>query len=170
MKVPSTIISSFLTVFLAASSQAAEEDYLTPALLTSGEQSLQNLIEFPEWRGDADISILCGARLAADGRFVDNYCSGFDNRKYYYIKKIQEIIEQARAVPARLNGEAKSVWIQYSVDFRKIGDATAINVYPNWGFNRKAYGRYYTSPQLYDAAKAFDVLSQGYVFHRVHAD
>jgi hypothetical protein len=126
---------------------------LTPALLSSGEQSLQHLIEFPDWRGDAEISILCGARLSAEGEFLDNYCWGFDNRKYYYIEKIDGIIKQARAIPARLNEQPKSVWIQYSVEFRKIGDATGINVYPNWGFNRKAYGRFYISPQLYDAPK-----------------
>ena len=40
----------------------AAGDELIPALLSSGEQGLQNLIEFPDWRGDAEISILCGAR------------------------------------------------------------------------------------------------------------
>ena len=61
------------------------------------------------------------------------------------------MVGDARAIPARVNGENKSVWIQYSVDFRKIGDAKSIIVNPNWGFNRKAYGRHYISPQLYDA-------------------
>ncbi len=139
--------------FLAASQYATADEHLTPALLTSGEQSLQSLIQFPDWRGDAEISILCGARLAADGAFLDNYCWGFDSRKYYYINEIQAVADQARAIPAKLNGEPKSVWIQYSVDFRKIGEATSINVYPNWGFNRRAYGRQYLSPQLYDAPK-----------------
>ena len=126
---------------------------MTPALLSSGEQSLQNLIEFPDWRGDAEISILCGARLAADGEFLDNHCWGFDRRKFYYIKKIEEVVGDARAIPARVNGKNKSVWIQYSIDFRKIGDAKSIIVNPNWGFNRKAYGRHYISPQLYYAPK-----------------
>jgi hypothetical protein len=112
---------------------AATEDDLTPALLSSGEQSLQSLIEFPDWRGDAEISILCGARLAADGEFLDNYCWGFDRRKFYYIRKIEEVVGDARAIPARLNGENRPVWIQYSVDFRKIGDARSIIVNPNWG-------------------------------------
>ncbi len=141
------------TAVLFSNQYAAASDELTPALLSSGEQSLQSLIQFPKWRGDAEISILCGARPAADGAFLDNYCWGFDNRKYYYIEKIQEVVEQARAITARLNGEIKAVWFQYSVDFKKVGDATAINVYPNWGFNRKAYGMYYVSPQLYDAPK-----------------
>jgi hypothetical protein len=141
-----------ITILLASQNSAAEDE-LTPALLNSGENSLQNLIEFPDWHGDVEISILCGAPLASDGEFLDNYCWGFDRRKFYYIEKIQEVIEKARAIPARLNGEIKSVWIQYSVDFRKIGDATSIIVYPNWGFNRKAYGRFYLSPQLYDAPK-----------------
>lgn len=144
---------SLPTALLLASQHASADDELTPALLSSGEQRMQSLIRFPDWRGDAETSILCGVRLAADGVFLDNYCWGFDNRKYYYIKKIQEVIEQARAIPARLNGEAKAVWLQYSVEFEKVGDATAIDVYPNWGFNRKAYGMYYLSPQLYDAPK-----------------
>lgn len=153
---PVAIAISSLTLTAAAlitHQIEAADDELTPALLSSGEQSLQNLIEFLDWRGDAGISILCGARLAADGEFLDNNCWGFDNRKFYYINKIQEIVGDARAVPARVNGEANAVWMQYSVDFRKIGDATSIVVYPNWGFNRKAFGRYYISPQLYDAPK-----------------
>lgn len=141
------------TSILFFSPIAATEDDLTPALLSSGEQSLQSLIEFPDWRGDAEISILCGARLAADGEFLDNYCWGFDRRKFYYIRKIEEVVGDARAIPARLNGENRPVWIQYSVDFRKIGDARSIIVNPNWGFNRKDYGRHYISPQLYDAPK-----------------
>ena len=146
--IPSLVLSSAV---LLAGQYAWAEDQLAPALLTSGEQSLQSLIQFPDWRGDVEISILCGARLAADGDFLDNHCWGFDNRKYIFIRKIQEITDDARAIPARLNGEAKAVWIQYSVEFRKIGDARSIIVYPNWGFNRKAYGRHYVSPQLYEA-------------------
>ncbi len=155
MRTTATCVSSLALVsaVLVASQCAWADDQLTPALLTSGEQSLQSLIQFPDWRGDAEISILCGARLAADGEFLDNNCWGFDSRKYYYIRKIQEVVDEARAIPARLNGETKAVWIQYSVDFRKIGDAKSIIVYPNWGFNRKAYGRHYISPQLYDAPK-----------------
>ncbi len=156
-KVKSTAIKNLkllLTIAtLFASHVSAAGDQLMPALLSSGEQSLQGLIEFPDWRGDAEISILCGARLAADGEFLDNYCWGFDSRKYYYIAKIEDVIDQARAIPARVNGETKSVWIQYSVDFRKIGDARSIIVYPNWGFNRKAYGKHYLSAQLYDAPR-----------------
>ncbi len=52
--------------FLAASQYATADEHLTPALLTTGEQSLQNLIQIPNWRGDAELLILCGARLAAD--------------------------------------------------------------------------------------------------------
>jgi len=157
MKVNSSAIrarKSLLAISLLFFSQiAATEDELTPALLSTGEQSLQNLIEFPDWRGDAEISILCGARLAADGEFLDNHCWGFDRRKFYYIRRIEEVVGDARAIPARVNGKNEPVWIQYSVDFRKIGDAKSIIVNPNWGFNRKAYGRHYTSPQLYDAPK-----------------
>lgn len=128
---------------LLANQYAWAEDQLAPALLSTGEQSLQSLIQFPDLCGDAEISILCGARLAADGKFLDNNCWGFDNRKYYFIRKSEEITDDARAIPARLNGEIKAVWIQYCAEFRKIGDAKSIIVYPNWGFNRKAYGRHY---------------------------
>ncbi|MFQ6005547.1 MAG: energy transducer TonB [Woeseia sp.] len=128
-------------------------DDLTPARLGDGEQSLQQLIQFPSWRGDAAISILCGARLAADGEFLDTYCWGFDNRKFYYIREIQKVADDARALPATLNGENKAVWLQYSVEFKKVGDDKSIKVYPNWGFNREAYGTDYISPQLYNAPK-----------------
>ncbi len=157
MKVKSTAIGAhclaLASAMLLSSQNAGADNQFAPALLTGGEQSLQSLIQFPDWRGDAEISILCGARLAADGAFLDNYCWGFDSRKYYFIREIQQVADRARAVPATLNGEPKAVWVQYSVDFRKIGDATSIIVYPNWGFNRKAYGKHYVSPQLYDAPK-----------------
>lgn len=106
--VPSPVLSSAM---LLAGQYAWAEDQLAPALLTSGEQSLQSLIQFPDWRGDMVISILCGARLAADGDFLDSHCWGFDNRKYTFIRKSQEITDDARAIPARLNGEIMAVWM-----------------------------------------------------------
>ena len=72
---------------------------------------------------------------------------------FYYSREIQGVIDDARAVPATLNGENKAVWIQYSVDFKKIGEQSSIKVHPNWGFNRAAYGMDYISPQLSDAPK-----------------
>lgn len=141
------------TTSLAGSGTGAADDKLVPAKLGTGEQSLQQLIQFPSWRGDATISILCGARLAADGEFVDTYCWGFDNRKFYYIREIQKAADDARATPATLNGKNKAVWLQYSVDFRKVGDDRSVKVYPNWGFNRETHGTDYISPQLYDAPK-----------------
>ena len=44
----------------------------TAALLGSGENSLQELIKFPELKGDTTATIRCAARVGGNGKMKDN--------------------------------------------------------------------------------------------------
>lgn len=126
---------------------------MTPAGFNDGGRSLQNRILFPKVRKDVAVSVLCGARLDSNGDIADNYCWNTTDQQMGFVKAVNRVADQVRLTPATVDGVNRSVWFQYSVEFRKVGEQEQIGVFPNWGFNRELYGLDYIGPQLYHAVR-----------------
>jgi hypothetical protein len=156
---PKTHASLFLVpllfALLAATLSIADEQAvlpaMTPADFNDSPRSLQNRLQFPKMKEDLVVTITCGARLDQLGEFANNYCWSTVDKMQGLLKVINRAARDARITPATINGVSRSVWFQYSVEFRKEGDNESISVFPNWGLNREFYGDDYIGPQLYNA-------------------
>jgi hypothetical protein len=146
-----TVLIAFLASNAVVADETTPSPSMIPASLSDSPRSLQNRIQFPKLNQDIAVTITCAARLDGLGEFVNNYCWRTGETDYGFINVIKRAARDAKISPAKIDGVSESVWFQYSVDFRKVGDNELISVYPNWGFNRDFYGTEYIAPQLYYA-------------------
>lgn len=121
----------------------------TPARLETGEDSLESLIEFPELKGDTAALIRCQAIVEEDGNLDENGCIVEEAADQLFLKPIIDAAEDARALPAVADGDEKSIYLQYRVEFVQKGSERTINVYPNPGVqeNIDAYGQDHVAAQ-----------------------
>ena len=131
----------------------AETALSTLAQFIDGENSLQNLIEFPAVDGDVSKTIFCESRVYKSGKLRRTLCPASSKSDRYFIEAIETAAMEARVTPATLNGKAKRTSILYSVMFVRQGGVEAIGVYPNWGHDVEKYGPDYESAQRYDRGK-----------------
>jgi len=135
-----------LAVILAPAALAQQR---TPAQFGSGEKSLPALIEFPELKGDTTVTLRCAALVQPDGDMEMNGCYAENPADQLFIKKIVDAAKKARMQPAVADGTARTVYLQYRVQFAKKGDEETINVWPNPGVqeNIDAYGEDHVAAQ-----------------------
>jgi hypothetical protein len=144
-KVPGSVF--FLTSLLITLNSLAEEAATTsfrPAMIGKHETSMIHLIKFPKLKKDIQTAIKCEAEIGEGGKILASACFNGD-------KKFQRVIlkasETATAIPARINDEPRSVYMLYTVIFRKSGESEQVMVIPNHSANMKEHGLAYVSPQ-----------------------
>ena len=139
-------VIAFLSLALQAAAAFAER---TPARFGSGEKSLPALIEFPELKGDTAVTLRCAAIAEKNGNLDMNGCYANDPADQLFIKAIIEAAEDARVVPAVADGDEKTIYLQYRVEFIKKGAEQTVNVYANPGVqeNIDAYGQDHVAAQ-----------------------
>ncbi|MEQ8205177.1 MAG: hypothetical protein RIA65_03295 [Woeseia sp.] len=113
-----------------------------PATFEHPEDALLPRIEFPDLRGDATATLQCASQVKASGRMEENGCYVKAAGDEVFIKAILLAAKKARMTPARVNGKAISVYVQFQVEFRKAGDEQTIRIMNNPGLqeNIEAYG------------------------------
>lgn len=138
----------FLLMCLPA---AADEAVLySPAGFADTDKPLPTLIQFPGAKKDVDVQMRCDTVVTDTGALTRIVCYGPDRRKMSYKNAIYDVIRDVEFVPATINGEAKTVIMQFSLHFvRKDGDEH-IYLYPNHGHDADRYGTDYTGVQRYD--------------------
>jgi len=129
---------------------ADEAPQFTPARFADSEEPLQSLIEFSHSGKDIDVKIKCDTVITDEGKISRVVCYGPDRRKVSYKKAIYDVIKNVEFVPATVNGEAKTVILQCTVQFVRQEGVANISVYPNHGYNVKKYGDNYSGVQRYD--------------------
>jgi hypothetical protein len=136
----------FAAVVLAPGEGRAER---MAALLGSGEDSLPELIKFPELKGDTTATIRCAARVEDNGKMKDNGCAATSPADQVFIEPIIKAAKKARLTPAQADGRNMEIYFQYRVEFVKKGDDATVNVYPNPGVqeNVEAYGPNHVAAQ-----------------------
>lgn len=128
-----------LPTLLLATLAAAER---LPATFEHPDKSLQSLIEFPELRGDTSATLLCASQVSSSGKMKENGCYVNAAGDEVFIKAIVTAAKKARMTPARIDGKAIPVYVQYRVEFKKAGDEQLVRIMNNPGLeeNVEAYG------------------------------
>ncbi len=129
---------------------ADEAPQFTPARFADSDKQLQSLIKFPRSGKDIDVKIKCDTVVTDEGKISRVVCYGPDRWKVSYKKAIYDVIEDVEFVPATVNGEAKTVVLQCSVQFVRKEGVENISVYPNHGHDVRRYGNDYSGVQRYD--------------------
>ena len=131
-----------LLVAVFSSGTALAETAFTPADFSTGDKSLGNLIEFPELRGDASVTISCLGLLSGRGKFDQHACYQRNPGDETFIAPIYKAVKKARLKPASYAGRQVDVVFQYRVKFVKAGDEQTLNFVANPGYeeNVDAYG------------------------------
>jgi hypothetical protein len=131
------------------SSAVADPYPFSPARFVDDESSLARLIEFPDVENDGLNVVYCTMHVFATGKTRDNHCFSSNSVDGRFYNSIHAAVPKAKLVPAKVDGEAQSVLLNYRVAFLKQDDAKSIGVYLNWGNDIKKYGANYEAPQKY---------------------
>ena len=144
-----------LCLALAAPAALAE---FTPATFSTGERSLETLIEFPELRGDVSVTISCIGLLARNGKLDEHGCYQQNPGDEAFIATIYKAAKKARLVPATIDGKAVTVVFQYRAHFTKKGEDEAVQFVANPGYqeNVEAYGAEHVAAQRVYAKEGWE--------------
>lgn len=119
----------------------------TPARFADGEESLENLIAFPDVPGDVSADVYCRAVISTDGEMNQNFCFRSENVDQAFRDAIDDAARSARLSPAVVSGEPHRVIFSYRVVFVRAADRSLIRVFPNWARDTDKYGNDYDGPQ-----------------------
>jgi hypothetical protein len=147
-----------------ASGMESPQVELIPADFHSPHNRLQKRITFPYGDNDVAIVVLCEAIITERGRFDSTMCRMRNGQTRAYERAIVRSAASARAAPARVNGVATQVWVQFSVFFERTNEKTSITVYGHHFLETELYGVEYTAPQRYTFPPWPDCELQDYVW------
>lgn len=130
----------------AASTAGAET---APASFSTGEKSFKELIEFPELRGDAAVTISCIGLLKRNGKLDTHGCYQVNPGDETFIATIYKAAKKARLNPAVYEGKRVDVVFQYRVHFEQSGEDKLVQFVANPGYaeNVEAYGSAHVAAQ-----------------------
>ncbi len=154
------VASQYLVLVIAVlllCDASADTPRCTLARFIDGENSLQNLIEFPAVDGDVSKTIYCASRVYKSGKLRRTLCPASSKSDRYFIEAIEAAAKKTRVSPATLDGKTQRTSLLYTVTFVRQQGAESIHVYPNWGDDLEKYGPDYESAQRYDHGKLASV-------------
>jgi hypothetical protein len=140
----SLIKISLIIPFFTFSSFAQEVEF-TPANFSDDSDSLQNLIQFPNFNENIDVLVRCSSELSRFGGFQTLVCLPVQYPEL--LQAIADVIFDAKMTPARREGSRVGVKVTFSVRFVKVGSSEDIFVYPNFGLDTERLGLNFTAPQ-----------------------
>ena len=116
--------------------QPADFDY------SEDKRRIDNLISFPEIKGNISVIISCFSRIQPSGKMKDTGCYLKNNYDELFVKTVNTAARKARMNPAKVDGKARRVFLQFLVQFIQKDEDKRINFYLNPGYpeNIKAYG------------------------------
>lgn len=133
-----------LSISITSASENPVESTYSHAVFPQGPDAPENKVRFPEIEGDISFRILCDADVARDGKILELICHTGDNfQARRFQAAVYKGVRPIRLVPASVNNEKKRVWMQFSVEFQRVGDQAEIAVFPNHGHDSQRYGRMY---------------------------
>jgi len=139
-------------ILVAATTQigfaATETHPQSPARFVTGEQSLEELIVFPDVPGDIIVQVSCVANVSSLGEVERNFCFRSEHVEQVFRDAIDAAAKSAEVIPAEVSGESQWPSLWYRVVFAKKDSESVVRVYPNWGRDFDKYGHEYEAPQL----------------------
>lgn len=127
-----------LVLRCACASDQAGEVGSSPARLIDAESSLVAHVMIPTGINEAQFIIRCSVVVAASGRLSRNVCVDAVGKDAATIGRsdlvrlargISRAIERTRASPARIDGKARRVWMNYGVEFLRRDETYSIHVH-----------------------------------------
>ncbi|MFQ5548515.1 MAG: hypothetical protein ACE5FV_09495 [Woeseia sp.] len=145
-------ISALCTIFsvFCVSAFGDEPSQFTHARFADTDTPLASLIKFPGARKDADVKMRCDAVVTDAAELNRVVCYGPDRYKMSYKNAVYDVIEDVAFVSATVNGETKTVIMQFTVHFVRRDGVENIYIYPNHGHDADKYGPDYIGVQRYD--------------------
>jgi hypothetical protein len=119
----------------------------TLARLISGEESLEELIVFPNVPGDLIVNVYCTGQVSSQGKMKRNLCFRSEHVDQAFRDAIDAAAKSAKSTPAVVSGELYRVTLWYRVVFARKDDRSIVRVHPNWGRDFDKYGNDYEGPQ-----------------------
>ncbi|MGB5245634.1 MAG: hypothetical protein WBM54_01695 [Woeseia sp.] len=141
------IFATILLLLMAA--PALSQSALLPATFDDPDKGLAKLIVFPELRGDATAMLRCASQVNRKGKMNDTGCYLNTAGDEVYVTAIVKAAGKARMRPATNDGSPFAVYVQFQVEFRKVGDDESIRILNNPGLqeNIDAYGEEHIAAQ-----------------------
>lgn len=139
-----------ILLFSCLTAVADEASRFTPARFAETDTPFQGLIKFPGSGKDVDVKMKCDTVVTNEGKLNRVVCYGPDRYKMSYKNAIYKVIEDAEFVPATVDGEAKTVVMQFTLHFVRKEGVENIFLYRNHGDDADKYGTDYTGVQRYD--------------------
>lgn len=142
-------LPTLLLCLCGVTADAAAQNTFTPAAFGDGEKSLAALIEFPELRGDASVTISCITVVTAKGKLDKHGCYQVNPGDETFIAAIYKAAKKARLTPATYDGKASAVVLQYRIQFVQKGEDRILSFAANPGYeeNVDAYGADHVAAQ-----------------------
>lgn len=143
--------NSLLTLISLTLPAASFADDLTQSLarFVEGEDSLENLIKFPDVEGDVDRTSFCWVYVEKSGRLSAHQCLTPGPERWKFNRAIRVALRSAKATPAIVDGERYYVRLHFRAVFTRKDGENSVQVFPNWGEDSDTYGQSYDAPQLY---------------------
>ena len=96
------------------------------------EESPANIVHIPKWlKGDVDGTVRCQSVVDERGTIWSVECFHHDRISDILASAIQQEAWRSKAKPAGLNGHTESVFMQFTMLFRRKGKHVSITVVPN---------------------------------------
>lgn len=119
----------------------------TPARFVEGEESLENLVAFPDVPGNLTLNVYCRAVIGPKGQMKQNFCFRSEKVDQAFRDAIDTAAKSAKLLPAIVSGEPHRVIFWYRVMFVRVDGKSMIRVFPNWARDIDKYGNDYEGPQ-----------------------
>ena len=136
--------ASFFSLFLMLAGTALSADEMRPATFDHPEEKerLGTRIEFPEVSKDMSTMIHCYSQISARGKMKESGCYQRNNPDMPFLVATLKAAKKATLTPAIINGKARSIYLQFRVEFVAEGESRDIHFYLNPGYaeNVEAYG------------------------------
>ncbi len=118
----------FKTILIIPFSAFAQESEYTPAAFNNGASSLQNLIVFPDFNENIDVTVRCSSELSRFGSFQSLVC--LPSQYPELLQAIADVVLDAEITPATIDGSRQRVIIPFSIRFIKRGSLRKYICFP----------------------------------------
>lgn len=144
------ISASWLLCMLAFGSTAHAAS--TPARLTLGEESIEELIEVPDDMPLGRYKVRCEGMVLPNGEAGQFNCYS-DQVHALLIEATARAVREAKFTPATVNGKKLGVYMSLMViiQITKDKDDPLVLAVPNNGADADRYGLFYSAPQRYNS-------------------
>ena len=133
-----TLILLLIPAFAAAQSEMRPADFE----FEEAKRRLDQLIEFPEVKGDTSVMLHCFAQISTGGKMQHFGCYQKDNFEAQFASATVKAMRKARLNPAVIDGKRRKIYLQFRVEFIAEDEDRRIFLFLNPGVteNIEAYG------------------------------